>query len=321
MKATQVCVLGGTGFVGGHLVNRLATRGREVTVLSRRPERHRAIGVTPGVRLVRADVHDPQALRTHFEGADCVINLVGILNEAPGSGLTFRKVHVELPVLVVDACRTSGVARLLHMSALNADEARGTSEYLRTKGEGENRTHTTGKARVAVTSFRPSVVFGPGDGFFNRFATLLRAAPYFVPLACTESRFAPVYVGDVARAFDRALDDKNTYEQHYDLCGPRMLTLKELVDYTAATLGLRRKVVALNDALSRMQARVLGYVPGKPFTYDNYLSLQTDSVCEENGLERLGITPTDMESVVPWYLGGRAFRNRYNQYRREAHRG
>lgn len=318
MTSNTVCVLGGTGFVGGHVVPHLAAAGRRVSVLTRRPERHRELSVTPGVRLVKADIHDGHQLRQHFAGHDCIVNLVGILNEWPGAD--FRRVHVDLPTAVVDACRQSGVQRLLHMSALNADGARGTSAYLRSKGEGENHVHSNGKAGVAVTSFRPSVIYGRGDSFFNRFASLLRIAPYVFPLACPNSRFAPVYVGDVAEALHRAMDDSDTFDQHYDLCGPRTLTLQALVEYTASTARLRRRVVPLSDALSRLQARVLSHAPGKPFSYDNYLSLQTDSVCAENGLERLGITPTDIDTVVPLYLGGRGERHRYDQLRSQAHR-
>jgi NADH dehydrogenase len=204
------------------------------------------------------------------------------------------------------------------MSALHANEASGSSQYLRSKGEGENRAHTHGGATMRVTSFRPSIIFGPGDSFFNRFAGLLRYSPPIFPLACAESRFAPVYVGDVTEAFARALDDRATFGKHYDLCGPQDYSLKELVEYTARVVGLQRMVVALGDLPSRLQARLLGLMPGKPFTLDNYLSLQIDSICSRNGLTELDIEATAIETVVPLYLGKAGYRARYDSYRRQA---
>jgi NADH dehydrogenase len=240
-----------------------------------------------------------------------VINLVGILNE--GGGESFRRAHYELPLSVLAACQAAGVGRLLHMSALNADAKRGTSEYLKTKGAAEDYLHANAGA-VAVTSFRPSVIFGPDDSFFNRFATLLKIPGPF-PLACPKARFAPVYVGDVAEAFARSLDDPATFDQRYDLCGPRVFTLRELVDYTAQAMGARKPIVELNDALSRLQAKVLGLLPGRPFTMDNYRSMQMDSVCGNDGLDRLGITPTDVDVIVPYVLGGMTPKQRLDALR------
>ena len=312
MKTTSVCILGGTGFVGRHLVNRLAAEGVRCRILTRRPHRHRDVGVARGSTLVEANVHDRAELVRQFAGQDAVINLVGILNE--GGGESFRRAHYELPLSVLAACQTAGVPRLLHMSALNADAQRGTSEYLKTKGAAEDYLHANAGA-VAVTSFRPSVIFGPDDSFFNRFATLLKIPGPF-PLACAKARFAPVYVGDVAEAFARSLDDSATFDQRYDLCGPRVFTLRELVDYTVEAMGQRKPVIELSDALSRLQAKVLGVMPGRPFTMDNYRSMQTDSVCADDGLGRLGITPTDVDAIVPFVLGQRLPKQRLDSLRR-----
>jgi NADH dehydrogenase len=280
----------------------------------RHPQRHRELKLLPGCEPVAVDIFDAKALGRALEGCQAAINLVGILN--PNGGATFRHLHIELVDTLVDACRVAGVRRLLHMSALNADASHGKSEYLRSKGEGENRAHTAGGAIAAVTSFRPSVIFGPGDSFFNRFAGLLRLSPGFFPLACPDARFAPVYVGDVAAAFARALDDPATFGRHYDLCGPRAFSLRELVAYTADNIGRPTRILGLGDAASRLQARLLGLLPSKPFTVDNYLSLQTDSLCAENGLQALGISPRDIDAVVPLYLGGKAQRQRYQALRR-----
>ena len=317
MKIRTLCVLGGTGFVGRALVQRLAGEGRQARVLTRYRERHRALLVLPTLELVQADVHDPQTLVEHFRGCDAVVNLVGILNEKGHDGRGFWTAHVELARKVVEACRGAGVRRLLHMSALNADATHGPSHYLRTKGEAEDLVHAA--SDLQVTSFQPSVIFGPGDGFFNRFARLLKLTPGVLPLACPQARFSPVYVGDVAAAFVAALDDRTSAGRRYELCGPRSYTLKQLVQYTARCAGLKRWIVGLSDRLSRLQASVFEYLPGKPFSYDNYLSLQTDSVCRENGLMSLGITPTPVEAVVPGCLGRKA-QVRYSHFQRSTRR-
>ncbi len=314
MKIKNICILGGTGFVGQHLAARLAFEGYSCRIVSRHPQRYRALQVLPAVELVQAHALDTRTLERIFADCDAVINLIGILNEAGKEG-TFRHIHVELVDRVVDACRSAGVPRLMHMSALNANAGSGVSQYLRTRGEGENRAHTRGGASAAVTSFRPSVIFGPGDSFFNRFADLLQLAPGLFPLACPDARFAPVFVGDVVAAFSKSLQDKATFGRHYDLCGPRVFTLKELVQYTAKTLGRGTRVIGLGNFGSRMQARALEILPGKPFSYDNYLSMQIDSLCGENGLEELGIHPTDIDTVVPAFLGSESQRQRYQELR------
>jgi len=315
MRISKVCILGGTGFVGRRLAARLSADGLACLILSRHPHRHRELSLISGVEVEAPGSLSAEALEKAFGGCDAVINLVGILNET-GPRNSFRVIHVDLVDTVVDACRAAGVHRLLHMSALQADASKGSSQYLRTKGEGENRAHTRGQSTIQVTSFRPSVIFGPGDGFFNRFAGLLRLSPGVFPLACPRARFAPVYVGDVADALAVSLGDETTFNKRYDLCGPRVFSLQELVEYTARMLGLRTRILGLGDGLSRLQARLLGLVPGKPFSLDNYLSLQTDSVCAENGLHALGLTPTDVDGVVPFYLGRAGQRARYLELRK-----
>lgn len=314
MKATKVCILGGTGFVGRHLAAALASRGLTCRILSRHPQRHRRLLTIEKVTLEQIDLFDSKRLIALFDDCDAVINLIGILNES-GTAQNFQLVHIELGDLVVEACKQAGVERLLHMSALNASETNGCSQYLKSKGEAESRAHTLGQPQIKVTSFRPSVIFGHDDSFFNRFAGLLKTLPGPFPLACPNSRFAPVYVGDVANAFSMALDDKESWGRHYELCGPRIFTLRELVEYTANALSMRKKIIGLGDNASRLQARMLSLVPGKPFSYDNYLSLQTDSVCSEQGLEALGIQATDIDAVVPFFLSGKSERGRYARHR------
>jgi NADH dehydrogenase len=315
MNTKTLCVLGGTGFVGRHLVARLANQGHRVKVLTRHPQRHREIEVLPGATLVGVDAHDPAALQEQFAGCDAAINLVGVLHEYANQ--TFRAVHVELPGKIMEACRAAGVKRLLHMSALHADAAKGPSQYLFTKGEGERAV--LGAQDLAVTVFKPSIIFGPDDNFYNQFAGMLKFS-LVLPLACPNSRFAPVYVDDVVAAFETALRDPSTIGQSYELCGPQIFTFKEIVEDIARMLGLKRWVVGLPDGLARLQGKIFGMLPVKIFTTDNYLSLQVDSVCTCNGLEALGITPHSVDSIMPLHFAGKMQRRRYDSLRREARR-
>lgn len=313
MKKHMICVLGGTGFVGQHLVHDLVAAGHQVRIPSRHRERHRELLVYPTVEVVDADIHDDATLARVFEGCDTVINLVAILNESHRD--RFHAVHVDLPRRIIETARHVGIKRLLHMSALNADAKQGASRYLQSKGEGEDLVHAA--ADLQVTSFRPSVIFGPGDHLFNHFAGLLRLAPV-LPVPCPEARFAPVYVGDVVQAFIKALDDKACFGQRYELCGPRSYTMLELVNYTARMLGVKRTLIGLSKGLSSLQAWVMQWLPGKPFTPDNYRSLQVDAVCSGPFPALFGITPISVESVVPYYIGRRDQQAMYDAIRAQA---
>lgn len=297
-KQRHVCVLGGSGFVGTHLVARLSDEGYQVTVLSRHPERQRHLLVLPTVRVIAANVGDEEGLAEHFTGMDTVVNLIGLLHESGKNN--FANLHVALARKVAAACRVAGVRRLLHMSALNADEARGVSNYLRSKGEAEGHVHALHD--VAVTSFRPSVIFGENDSFFNRFASLLSLSPGFLPLAAPNARFAPVFVGDVVSAMVSSIDLEETYGQRYNLCGPNAYSLRELVEYTAQVCQSKTKVIGLSDGLSQLMARIMELVPGKPLTRDNLDSMKADSVCEDGFPAVFNIEPVSVEAVVPGYL-------------------
>jgi uncharacterized protein YbjT (DUF2867 family) len=295
-----ICVLGGTGFVGTELITRLAMDGHWVRVPTRSPVGPDALRVLDTVRFFRADVHDPNTLNRLFDGADAVINLVGILNESGRN--TFRSVHVGLAEKVVAAAKNARVSRLLHMSSLAADATAAPSNYLRSKGEAEARVRAA-PPTLGWTIFRPSVIFGPNDSLTNRFAKLLRLSGGFLPLARAGAKFAPVSVEDVTEAFRRALTDKTTIGQTYELCGPESMTLEQLVRITAAVAGIRCTILRLPDFIAWMQAVVMGLLPGKPFSIDNYKSLTVDSVCRENGCAKLGIDPKPMLGVLPTYLG------------------
>lgn len=309
----KITVLGGTGFIGRVLLARLAQDGHQLTVLSRNPHAHLVRLLPPGTRVVTGDVYDPSLLKSAFAGQDAVINLVGILNESGDNGRGFQRAHVALTKLVIAACQLAGVRRLLQMSSLNA--GRGDSFYLKSRGEAEAAVKASG---LDWTIFEPSVVFGPGDGFFCRFGALLKLSP-FLPLAKAGTKFAPVYVGDVVEAMRRALHERGTVGQVYELYGAETFTLGELVRMTARQLGFKRLVVPLPDALGRLQGLVFDFVPGKPFSSDNYRSLKLDSVGAVDGLHRLGITPTRIGPMLPAILGSDAVKQpRYDRYRRSA---
>lgn len=318
MPTLKICMLGGTGFVGRSICMRLAALGHRIVIISRRRERHRDLLVLPTLSIVNGDVHDPEVLRAQFQGSDAVINLVGILNEKGRDGSEFRRVHTELPEKVIGACRSTGVRRLLHMSALNADPS-GPSHYLRTKGLGENLVHQAANSQTQVTSFRPSVIFGPHDSFTNRFAALLRHIPLAFPLACPDARLQPVYVGDVSVAFTHALRDIETFGKRYNLCGPKSYSLFELVSYIASLVQLKRHIIRLSDWQSRLQANVMEYVPGKPFSRDNYESLQQDSVCSEKFPQVFDLVPGNLEEIAPTYLKPKT--DKLASIRRRAGRG
>jgi NADH dehydrogenase len=308
----NIAVLGGTGFVGHALVERLTADGHAVTVISRNSARHLDRSLPPNAAIRDCNEYNPAKLAQAIRGSDAVINLVGILND-PGIGDSdrgFTRAHVELTRSVITACNTSGVPRLLQMSALNA--GRGRSHYLRTRGEAEALVKAS---TLDWTIFQPSVIFGPGDGLFCRFAALLKIAPA-IPLARASAKFAPVHIGDVVEAFTRSLGDERTVHQSYELYGPDVVTLAQIVRMTARQMGLHRIVVPLPDALGRMQAFAMDFVPGKPFSSDNYRSLLTDSVGGIDGLHRLGIAPTRMSAILPDILGhGEDRQARLDRYR------
>lgn len=316
----NICILGGTGFVGKHLVSRLARDGHNIRVLTRYRERNRSLIVLPTVQVIQTDIHNETELKKLFAGQDVIINLVGILNESGNNGKGFQRAHVELAQKVVQACEHNKIGRLLHMSALNAtaDPRQKVSHYLHSKGQAEDLVHVING--MDVTSFRPSVIFGPGDSFFNRFNGLLRTIPFIFPLSCPKARFAPVYVGDVANAFAHSLFNAGTYGQRYDLCGPNTYTLKELVNYTASFIPFKRRIIGLGPNLSKLQAWLMEFAPGKPFSRDNYKSMQIDSVCKGDFPAIFGIKPHSVEEIVPQYLSGCLQREQYQAYRSTSRR-
>jgi uncharacterized protein YbjT (DUF2867 family) len=309
MTTQRLVLLGGTGFVGSYLVPRLVADGHRVIVLSRNREQHRAMAVLPNVSIRSADVYDDAVLRQQLEGADAVINLIGILN--PHGRHTFQRVYTELTQRLIDACRATGVTRLHQMSSLKAGQ--GLSQYLKTRGAAEKLVEA---APLTWTIYEPSVIFGEGDGLVTRFATLLRQLPV-LPLARATSKLAPTYAGDVAEAIARCVaDGKLSRQRRFELYGPEVLSLGGIVRAIRDEAGLRTRIVALNDALGRLQAEVAGRLPGKPFTVDNFLSLKTDSVGDVDGYAALGIVPQPFTPWLPRLLHGSPRQQRLDAARR-----
>lgn len=313
----RICILGGSGFVGRHIVERFVAQGHFVTVPTRRRDRAKHLYLLPTVDVVQADVHDPATLARLFARCDVVVNLVGILQSRTGQpyGPDFARVHVELPQKVVAACIEAGVPRLLHMSALKAD-ADAPSEYLRSKAEGEAAV-IGARGRVAATIFRPSVVFGPEDRFLNVFAQIQKFLPV-VFLACPDARFQPTYVGDVARAFDAALELDESFDKAYDLVGPKVYTLRELVEYAGKVSGHARPIVGLGPRLSWLQARMMEILPGKLMSRDNIRSMRLANVSDAGF--PFGLQATPLEAIAPAYLKGVYARSRFSAFRYRAGR-
>lgn len=317
MALDNVCIIGGSGFVGRRVAERLAATGVSVRIPTRNRERAKdTLILLPTSEVVVADVHDPSALRRLITGCEAVVNLVGVLHDRGGNG--FKRNHVDLPALLVSVCREVGVPRLVHMSALGAAE-NAPSEYLRSKAAGEARIREAQRHGIATTVFRPSVIFGPGDRFLNLFAQLARRFPV-LPIGGAGARFQPIYVEDVARAMVASIGNRATFDRAYPLCGPTVYTLKALVEYACAQIGLSRTIVSLPGGLASLQAAILEHLPGHLMTRDNLKSMSVDNVCDCGFPPEFGFEPQPLEAIVPKYLGARSERMRYGTFRGLARR-
>jgi NADH dehydrogenase len=237
-------------------------------------------------------------------------------------------VHTDITENLLEACRRLDIPQLLQITALNANKS-DASYYLNsknaaeaillaTKAEESAKANQNGKATSLpkVTIIRPSVIFGPRDSFTNRFHTLLKFAPPIFPLAMGHTRLQPIYVGDVVNTILKILQNPQVQQEAFDIAGPEILTLKEIVEYIAKLTGYRTKILALGGGLSAIQANIMQYCPGKPFSRDNLRSLQVESICtDENGLSQLDIIPTSMDSIVPGYLAKKSSRFAYYKFR------
>ena len=311
-------VLGGTGFVGRHLCEKLQREGWEVTVPTRRAANAAAVQHLPRLTVVKAQVHDEASLTRLLSGHGAVVNLIAILH---GSEAAFTRAHVDLPATLARACRTSGVRRLVHVSALGA-HLDGPSMYQRSKARGEDVLRAAG---LELSILRPSVMFGDGDRFLNLFARLQSVFPV-MPLAGAATRFQPIWVEDVADAVLACLRDtdlpRSSIGQTFECAGPDVMTLAELVQL-AGRLGSRaRPVIPLPAVLGRLQAAAMELLPGEPLmSRDNLDSMAVDNVATSQwpGLSSLGIEPRSVHAVAPTYLGLKGPRSHLDRFRRGDH--
>ncbi|MGB8856759.1 MAG: complex I NDUFA9 subunit family protein [Burkholderiales bacterium] len=315
MQKNKICIIGGSGFVGSYITRLFAGQGRPVRVLTSRRDHAKALFVLPSVDIIEANIHDETQLTRALAGCDAVINLVGVLHDSGRPGQGFQRAHVDLTRKVIAACKANNIQRLLHMSALKAD-VNGPSAYLRSKGQAEQLVRESG---LQWTIFCPSVIFGRGDSFLNLFAALLAVAPVF-PLAGADAKFQPVWVEDVARAFVGSVDNRATFGKRYNLCGPQIYTLRELVQLVAHIKGLKRFVIGLPGPVAYMQALALEILPGKMMSRDNLLSMKVDNVCGCDFPAEFGFAPAALESVAPQFIAQIDLISRFNRYRAGAGR-
>ena len=292
----EICILGGTGFVGRSLISALSKENYTITVITRDFDKNKDLAIYPNLKLIQEDVYNEKRMLEVSKSHDVLINLIGILNEKGFRGKGFYLAHSKIARIILNVCKQNRIKRILHMSALNADPG-GSSHYLRTKGEAESFLHTYGERFADVTSFRPSVIFGTEDSFINRFSDLLKFIPFVFPLACAQTRFAPVYVGDLVNFMKDSIDDVSSFNKKIDICGPKIYTLEEIVKIVIDVKGYSTRVIPLNNALSKFQAVMMEFLPGKPFSIDNFNSCLVDSI-SESGLK----FKTELESVIKQYL-------------------
>lgn len=324
-RHSNILVLGGSGFIGSHVVAQLAAQGRQVIVPTRHRERARHLILLPGVEVVDANVNKPGVLPSLLAGCDAAISLVGILHGRAGAGNDpfgpdFARAHIELPAALVQACRAQGVRRLVHVSALGVEdggEKTLPSRYLRSKAAGEALIRQA--PEIDATVLRPSVVFGADDRFLNLFGHIQAVLPVLA-LARPEARFQPIWVEDVAQAVVHVLDDAATIGQVFPLVGPEVFTLRELVHLAGLWTGHPRPILGLPRGIDRLMASLMSLAPGEPLmTPDNLDSMSIDNVSEAPLSPALGIAPTSLRALGPrLYGGGSALR--FSQWRERAHR-
>lgn len=315
MHIKNTVVLGGSGFVGSAIVAKLVSAGYQVTVLTRRLDHAKHLSLLPGVTLKVCNVFDGQALRSALQGADAVINLLGILHQSGKA--SFTQVHADLPVQLAKLCQDLGIKRLLHMSSLCA-ATDAPSLYLRSKGQAEVALAGYVPA-LAITVFRPSIIFGRADQFINLFAGLIKHFPLVV-LVKPNAKFQPVWVEDVATCFVASLNQPASFGLSYDLVGPKVYTFRALLKAIMQTLGVHKPILGLNDALSYAQAFLMECLPIKLMSRDNIRSMQVDSVSDQGFPEWLELRPSALETVMPQYLIDQTPRGAYDRFRRKAAR-
>ena len=294
VKISKCVIFGGTGFVGSNFAQKLSPLATEIVVITRDIERNKSLKMIPNLQLVPASISDSKTIRDVLKNAEIVVNTIGILNEFDQIS-TFENIHFKFLQRLSKEIKVNKIKRFLHISSLNAKIDQ-MSDYLHTKGKAEDFILNEMSSFCNTTIFRPSIVFGEEDSFFNKFAKLLKFIPIF-PLACPYARFQPIYVGDLTDFMISCISNIETYNKKIDTVGPKIYTFSELIKLTTKTMGIRRVIIPLNDSLSKAQAYVFQNLPGKLFTIDNYYSLQIDSVSENGYMGK-----TTVEQTLPNYL-------------------
>lgn len=305
----NLLILGASGFVGRAICSKLVSAGHSITAPTRKRDNARALFPLPSVTVIEADVCDAAALASLARGHDAVINLVGILNG------DFERAHVTLTQNAIAACKAAGVSRYLHMSALGA-AADAPSQYQRSKAKAEALVRASG---LDYTIFAPSVIFGRGDSFLNKFARMVELLPPLVPMALpgASARFQPVWVDDVARAFVAAIRDEATFGQRYELAGPKVYTLRELVAYVMTLAQDKHMIIGLPGVVTAPLAAVLGVLPGKVLTTDNVKSMSVPNVSDA-AFPAFAGPRAALEDIAPGYLGRAASFDEFAMAREKA---
>jgi len=294
--AKHICIIGGSGFVGRALTHAARNRGHFVTVACRHPERARDI-IGDGVRLSRVDITDSRGIEEAIAGSDCVINLVGLLFEK--GRYTFEAAHVQGTEHVLKVCQNLGTRQYMHMSALGADPE-SDSAYARTKAAAEEQVR---KSDLRWTIFRPSIIYGAGDAFFNRFKNM--AVFPIVPVISGATRLQPIWVNDVARAFVHCIANRHAYGKTFELAGPEVYCMRDLLALLLKTLDRNRTLVTLPDPIAALMSSMMQWLPNPPLTPDQLTLLKSDNVVDGRSFPKMFGAAASLETILPTYINGR----------------
>lgn len=311
-KFSKVVILGGTGFIGAQLATKLSPISEKIVIPTRNIESNSGLKMIPNLKIIRTDIKDERSINQLFKDADLIINTVGILNELDEDN-SFDKIHYQITKKISHCIKKNNIKRYLHISSLNADP-KSIGKYLKSKGQAEDFLISETSSFCKLTIFRPSIVFGESDSFFNKFATLLKFLPIF-PLACPNAKFMPVYVEDLTDFMISTINNVDSYGKKIDVTGPNEYTFRELINQTLRALKIKRIIIPLNNFLSQVQARVFEKLPGKLFTMDNYQSLQIDS-CSDKGFKG----SSSLEDIIPQYLNIKYKQERFEKLRKKSGR-
>ncbi len=320
MNKLTIGLQGGTGFIGSVLANALVKRGHKIRISTRNINHGRHLWVLPNTKVSVIDLNKQEEIDSLFKGCDVLINLIGILNEKKDDGKGFTYAHTELTSRAVQTCKTNHIKHFIQLSSIGAD-VNSISNYQKTKGNAENIILSEQSSHFKASIIRPSVVFGPKDKFINKFATLVKLFNGRIPLACPQSLLQPIFVNDLVDAIVAIIENPQHKESIYELGGPEIKTLIEIVRYICEILNIKDRVIPLNYLFSSIQAGLLEFVPGKPLSRDNLRSLRSNSICSElPGLQDLGIKATTMNEIIPSYLLNRKYKDRFAHYRNNSGR-